>query len=260
MLHAAITVARQAGSLLLEGLDHTPAIELKSPYEVVTDIDRASEQLIVTTLVEQFPDHAILAEEGGGIERTSDYLWVIDPLDGTNNYAHGFPFFSVSIGLLRHGSLFLGVVYDPVRDQMFTAQAGSGAFCNGRRMSVSQTATVAASLLSTGFPYDYGITSENNREQFDRLQSCSQGVRRAGSAALDLAYVASGRFDAHWEFRLKPWDSAAGALLIQEAGGRLTDFQNQTWTPWSQTVIASNAHIHDELLAIIGGIGTANHL
>ena len=251
MLEYAVSVARRAGALLIEGLDRPPAIELKSPFEVVTAIDRASEALIVTALVEQFPGHAIVSEEGAGVECQSAYRWIIDPLDGTNNYAHGFPAFCVSIGLVYHDQLHLGVVYDPLRNELFTAQAGQGAWCNGRRLQVAATPTLAAALVSTGFPYDYGQVLHNNRDQFDRIQSCCQGVRRAGSAALDLAYVAAGRLDAHWELRLKPWDSAAGALMIQEAGGKLSDWRGAAWSPWSDDLVASNGHIHAELMELL---------
>jgi myo-inositol-1(or 4)-monophosphatase len=236
MLDFVTDVARRAGALLLDGLERGRTVELKSAYEVVTDVDRASEALIVGAITERFPDHTIIAEEGGGAERGSEFRWVIDPLDGTNNYAHGFPFFAVSIGLLRGDALALGVVYDPLRGELFSAERGSGAFCNGRQLRVSTTPVLAASLLSTGFPYTYGAGGENNRREFDLLQSRTQGVRRAGAAALDLAYVAMGRLDAHWELRLSPWDSAAGALLVLEAGGRL-----------------SNGHLHDQLVGVLGG-------
>jgi myo-inositol-1(or 4)-monophosphatase len=251
MLEYAISIARRAGELLLAGLDQRPAIELKSPYEVVTAIDRASETLVVQALAEAFPDHTIVSEEGGGVEHDSEYCWLIDPLDGTNNYAHGFPFFSVSIALIYQRQLHLGVVLDPIRNELFTAAAGQGAWCNDRRISVAHTPTLAAALVSTGFPYDYGSVQPNNREQFDRIQACCQGVRRGGSAALDLAYVAAGRLDAHWELRLKPWDSAAAALMIREAGGQLSDWRGEPWHPWSPDLIASNGLIHRELQALM---------
>lgn len=251
MLEFVVQIARRAGALLLAGLEGDPVIELKSPYEVVTAMDRASEALIVGELSRQFPDHAILSEEGGGVERNSDYRWVIDPLDGTNNYAHHYPCFCVSIALVYQAQSILGVVYDPLRDEVFTSQAGQGAWCNGRQMRVAPTASLASALVSTGFPYDYGTNPANNRVQFDRIQSSCQGVRRGGSAALDLAYVAAGRLDAHWELRLKPWDSAAATLMITEAGGTITDWRNGPWTPWSEDLVASNGRIHAELIALM---------
>jgi myo-inositol-1(or 4)-monophosphatase len=247
----AIDIARQAGALLLAGLETRPAAELKSAYEVVTEVDRASEALIVDAIRRAYPEHGILAEEGSGYERNSPYRWVIDPLDGTNNYAHGFPFFSVSIALVEGQQPVLGVILDPLRDELFVAERGGGAECNGRPLRVSSTATLSAALLSTGFPYDFGTAIENNALQFSRIQSRSQGVRRPGSAALDLAYVAAGRLDAHWELRLNPWDSAAGALLVAEAGGRLSTWAGDPWTPWSDRLIASNGHIHNELIAVL---------
>lgn len=251
MLDFTRNLARQAGALLRDGFAHQHTLALKSAYEVVTEMDRASEDLIVAAIRRMYPDHAILAEEGGGVEQESPFLWVIDPLDGTNNYAHNFPFFGVSIALIEDGSLRIGVVYDPLRDELFSAERGDGAFCNERRIQISPTPRLDAALVSTGFPYDYATAAENNYPQFNRIQARTQGVRRAGAAALDLAYVAAGRLDAHWELRLKPWDSAAGALLIQEAGGRLSDWDGKAWTPWSDRLIASNGHIHAELIAAL---------
>lgn len=251
MLSFAIETARRAGALLIDGLACSRTIELKSAYEVVTEADQASEALIVSAIHDAFPDHAVLAEEGGGVERASPFLWIIDPLDGTNNYAHGFPFFSVSIALMEHDTLILGVVFDPLRDELFATERGAGAWCNERRLRVSETPTLTASLVSTGFPYDYATTVDNNTRQFTRIQARTQGVRRAGSAALDLAYVAAGRLDAHWELRLKPWDTAAGALLVLEAGGRLSDWRGAPWNPWNDRLVASNGRIHDELVAAL---------
>ncbi|MFL5807121.1 MAG: inositol monophosphatase family protein [Roseiflexaceae bacterium] len=249
MLDFTIDLARRAGILLLSMLEGQRAVELKSPFELVTDADHASEELIVSAILQQFPDHAIIAEEGGGSGRESAYTWLIDPLDGTNNYAHGFPVFCVSLALLKDGALLLGVIYDPCRDELFSAERGQGARCNGRRIRVSETPTLAAALISTGFPYNYyAIDQDNNAREFNALLGRSQGIRRAGSAALDLAYVAMGRFDAHWELQLQPWDSAAGALLLSEAGGRLSDWRGGAWNPWNDRLVASNGRIHDELL------------
>ncbi len=251
MIPQIIDLARQAGALLVEGLRRGPEAQLKSAYEVVTDIDRASEALIVGSLRRDFPDIDIIAEEGSRYERGASTCWLIDPLDGTNNYAHGFPFFAVSIALVRERDPILGVIFDPLRDEMFVASAGAGAWCNDRPMRVSRTSTLAAALLSTGFPYTYATTPDNNLRQFDRLQSCTQGVRRAGAAALDLAYVAHGRLDGHWEWHLNPWDSAAGALLVREAGGRVSTWAGTTWNPWSDRLVASNGAIHAPLVAVL---------
>jgi myo-inositol-1(or 4)-monophosphatase len=248
MLEFAIEIARRAGALLVEGLQGQPQIELKSPFEVVTDMDRASEQLIVSAIRAEFPNHAILAEEGGGAFGAAQPTWLIDPLDGTNNYAHGFPYFAVSVALWADDQPQLGVVFDPLRGEMFSAAAGRGAYCNERRIHASQVATLGAALVSTGFPYDYGNNPSNNLREFDRIQARCQGVRRAGAAALDLAYIAIGRLDAHWEYDLKPWDTAAGVLLVLEAGGRLSNERGQPWRFADDWLIASNGHIHDELL------------
>jgi myo-inositol-1(or 4)-monophosphatase len=249
MLDFTIDLARRAGMLLLSRLEGQRDMVLKSRFELVTDADHASEELIIKAIAEQFPDHAIVAEESGGAQGESGYTWVIDPLDGTNNYAHGFPAFCVSLGLMKDGQLHLGVIYDPTRDELFSAERGQGARCNGRRLHVSETSTLAASLISTGFPYNfYELDQDNNAREFNTLLGRVQGIRRPGSAALDLAYVAMGRLDAHWELQLKPWDSAAGALLVTEAGGHISDWRGDAWDPWNDRLLASNGHIHDELI------------
>lgn len=251
MLSFTIDLARQAGAVLREGANRPRHIERKGPFDLVTDIDRTSEALVVAAIRKQFPDHAIRAEEGGGVERESPWTWLIDPLDGTNNFAHGFPQYCVSLGLLHEGAPYLGVIYDPIRDELFAGMRGEGATCNGQLIHVSSAARLNDSLLSTGFPYDFATNPQNNAAEFARVHRHVQGIRRAGSAALDLAYVACGRLEAHWEFWLKPWDSAAGALLILEAGGRITEVDGRPWTPWSTSMIASNGHMHDELMDLL---------
>jgi myo-inositol-1(or 4)-monophosphatase len=248
MLDFAIDLAHRAGAILLAGQERERSVSFKRQADLVTDIDRASEALIVAAIHERFPGHAILAEEGGTVEGLGEYQWVIDPLDGTLNYVHGMPFYCVSIGLLRRGELFLGVVYDPTRDELFAAEAGRGAWCNGRRLHVSSTAELAHSMLTTGFPYDRFSRTDNNLEQFARLLLKARDIRRPGAAALDLAYVAAGRSDAHWELGLAPWDMAAGALLVREAGGTLSDWRGEPWRPGGDRLVASNGNIHAELL------------
>jgi myo-inositol-1(or 4)-monophosphatase len=251
MLEFAIDTARRAGVLLLSMFEGQRDVKLKSTFELVTDADHASEALVISAISRQYPDHAVVAEESGGTAAEAGYTWLIDPLDGTNNYAHGLPIFSVSLALLHDGAPLVGVIYDPTRDELFAAERGEGARCNGRRIHVSENASLAASLLATGFPYDYATNPDNNAREFTTLAGRVQGVRRLGSAALDLAYVAMGRFDAFWELRLQPWDSAAGALLVSEAGGRVTDWRGGDWNPWSNRLLASNGHIHDEMVQML---------
>jgi myo-inositol-1(or 4)-monophosphatase len=252
MLDWTADLAYRAGALLRAGLHRAREIELKSRAEVVTDVDRASEALIVGAIRERFPDHRVVAEEGGGVEGSSRYTWLIDPLDGTNNYAHGFPFFCVSLALLEDDQPLIGVVYDPLRDELFTAERGAGARCNGRRLAVSRVARLDAALLTTGFPYNRFIQNDNNLREFGRLLLLAQDVRRPGSAALDLAYIAAGRSEGHWELGLHPWDVAAGALLVTEAGGSVTGWQGQPWAPWDARMVATNGcPLHAELLAAL---------
>jgi myo-inositol-1(or 4)-monophosphatase len=219
--------------------------------DLVTEADKASEAIIVSMLDEAFPDYGIVAEEGGGNNVKSECVWLVDPLDGTTNFAHSYPQFSVSIGLLRAGTAVVGVVYDVLRDELYTAMLNSGARLNGRPIRVSCTPTLDRSLLATGFPYDRQTGSQNNLDHFGEFLMQAQSVLRAGSAALDLAAVASGRLDGYWEFKLNPWDSAAGILLVIEAGGRVTDSSGAAVDFWNGRVVASNGHIHEEMLACL---------
>lgn len=251
MLDFTIALAQQAGAILRDYAGRPHNTGRKSAFELVTDADRASEAHIVTAIHQQFPDHAILAEEGSGVERDSAWQWLVDPLDGTNNFAHGFPYYCVSLALLHEGRPFIGVVFDPNRGELFAAERGKGATCNGVPIRVSAAPTLGDALLSTGFPYDFATNPHNNVAEFARVHRHVQGIRRAGAAALDLANVAYGRLEAHWELGLQPWDGAAGALLVLEAGGHVTDREGQAWTPWSPSMVASNGHIHTELLSIL---------
>ena len=242
-------IAREAGTLLMRHFAHHVTIEYKGEVDLVTEADRASEKLIVERLRARWPEHGIVAEEGTRSETGAEYRWYVDPLDGTTNFAHGYPVFCVSIALARQdGQLEVGVLYDPTRDEMFAAARGGGAKLNGRPIHVSRTASLAQSLLGTGFP-SHKRHKNPNIYFYHQITLRSHGVRRAGSAALDLANVASGRYDGFWEFNLNPWDTAAGVLLVQEAGGNVTRFDGSPFRLDSREVLASNGLIHQELIA-----------
>jgi myo-inositol-1(or 4)-monophosphatase len=255
LLNFAIQTARDAGKILAERFGRSLEITHKGELDLVTESDLASERLIIDRIKSHYPRHAILAEESGTSEpadreRDSDWRWIIDPLDGTTNYAHGYPCFCVSIGLQQNGRLELGVVYDPMRDEVFTAERGQGAALNGRRIRVSSAPDLASSLLCTGFPYDVRERSEFARH-FSNFIMAAQGVRRDGAAALDLAYVAAGRFDGFWEEGLKPWDVAAGALMVEEAGGRVSKYSGEPMDIHSPPIVASNGAVHEEMMRVL---------
>jgi myo-inositol-1(or 4)-monophosphatase len=241
-------IAREAGTLLMGYFAKHVTIEYKGDVDLVTEADRASEKLIVQRLQARWPEHGIVGEEGTRSATEAEYRWYVDPLDGTTNFAHGYPVFCVSIALVRHdGQLEVGVLYDPTRDEMFSAERGQGATLNGKRLQVSKTKALAESLLGTGFP-SHKRHKNPNIHFYHQLTLRSHGVRRAGSAALDLANVASGRYDGFWEFNLNPWDTAAGVLIVQESGGMVTRFDGTPFRLDSREVLASNALIHQELL------------
>jgi len=255
LLNFAIQTARDAGRLLAERFGRNLRVSNKSELDLVTESDLASERLIIDRIKTYYPRHAILAEESGtnppaADGNQSDWRWIIDPLDGTTNYAHGYPCFCVSIGLEHKGSLELGVVYDPMRDELFTAERGEGAALNGKRIRVSPVPNLASALLCTGFPYDVRERSEFARH-FANFIMNAQGVRRDGAAALDLAYVAAGRFDGFWEEGLKPWDVAAGALLIEEAGGKVSDYHRGPLDIFNPPILASNGLIHEQMMRVL---------
>lgn len=250
-LAIAIETARAAGEILRNGLRDVLDIRYKGDINLVTQIDLASERAIVDRLRARCPDHGILAEEGSEHAGRSGYCWLIDPLDGTTNYTHHFPFFCVSIGLEYDKQTVLGVVYDPVRDELFTAARGDGAWCSGRSLTVSTTPDLANSLLVTGFAYDARRSTRNNFRHFVDISRVVQGVRRTGSAALDLCYVAAGRFDGFWELNLSPWDTAAGQVIVEEAGGRVTDFGGAPFSPHMPEVVATNGRIHSAMLEVL---------
>ena len=244
-------IARAAGAILREGYGNVERIEHKGAIDLVTEFDHRSEALILRELRQAYPAHAIHAEESGKSSITNDYEWLIDPLDGTTNFAHSFPVFAVSLGLTFRGQLQAGVVYDPLRDEVFAVEAGQGATLNGQPLHVSDETVLDRSLLATGFPYDVRTNPHNNFAQFVQFQLRAQAVRRAGSAALDCAWVAAGRLEGYWEFRVKPWDVGAGALLVREAGGRVTTASGDENFLGRDSIVASNNHIHEQMLKVL---------
>ena len=247
----AILTAKKAGLLLRRKLAQKRKVTYKGAVNLVTEMDWASEKVIVSTLSRHFPNHGFLAEEKAARQGVSPFRWVIDPLDGTTNYAHGFPIFCVSIALEKENELILGVVYDPMRQELFLAEKGKGARLNGKRIHVSSTRKLSRSLLATGFPYDLRESPVNNFDHFQNFGLQVHAVRRTGSAALDLCYVAAGRFDGFWEMKLGPWDLAAGSLIIREAGGKVTDFSGENLGLDGRYVLASNGKIHHEMIALL---------
>ena len=253
-LETAVDVAREAGTLLANFFERRVPFELKGDFDLVTEADRASEKLVVERLRTHFPTHGIMAEEGGGHESPSEYRWFVDPLDGTTNFAHSFPMFNVTLGLERAGEMIAGVIYDPIRQEMFTAERCSGAWLNNRRIHVSGAKRLEDSLASTGFP-SRKRHQNVNIHFYHQMAMTSHGVRRTGSAAIDLAYVACGRLDAFWEFGLKPWDMAAGTLMVAEAGGAISDMNGQ---PHSVTasghLLADNGAVHGQIVDLFSEI------
>lgn len=248
----AIDVARAAGDLLRRELAGTRRIAFKgSPTNLVTEMDARAEALIVDGLLAAFPGDGVLAEERGAQAGTSGRRWIIDPVDGTTNYAHGLPLYCVSIALETAGRIELGVAFDPSHQEMFVAERGRGAFCNDSRLEVSGATTLEASLLATGFPYDVRTNPDNNVKEYGAFSMRARGVRRLGSAVLYLAWLAAGRFDGYWELRLGAWDVAAAGLMVEEAGGRLTSLTGGPIDLQHPTVVASNGRIHDEMLAVL---------
>lgn len=251
-LETAVAIAREAGALLVNYFGRV-AFEVKGEFDLVTEADRASEKLIVERLRSHFPSHAIVAEEGGGHENGSEYRWYVDPLDGTTNFAHSNPLFNVTLALEHNREMVAGVVFDPVRQEMFSAERGGGAFLNNRRIRVSRIQQAENALLCTGFPSrkrDYNV----NIHFYYQTAMATHGVRRTGSAALDLAWVACGRLDGFWEFGLKPWDMAAGRLLVSEAGGRYSDMHGKPHDFSSHHLLVSNGAIHDQVLGLFAEV------
>lgn len=253
-LDFARTTAREAGQLLCQFYHQAHTVRQKSSeIDVVTEADLASERLIVDAIRAQFADHHILSEEGlgdlQGLVGGTTCLWLVDPLDGTVNYAHDYPFWGVSLALAARGQVQIGVTYDPLRDELYWSERGHGAWCNGERMHVSDVTELRGALLATGFAYKRATLADNNLAEFGALMPHVQGVRRAGAAVLDLAHVADGRLDGYWEMHLNPWDWAAGWLFVEEAGGLVTSMQGEPWSLGTENLVASNGHLHGHLLA-----------
>jgi myo-inositol-1(or 4)-monophosphatase len=251
----AVEAARAAGDLIRDALGHDPAeldLHKKGAIDLVTDVDRAAEATILARLRAAFPHHGILAEESGGEARSEGFQWLVDPLDGTTNFAHGHPHCAVSLALLNDQRPLLGVIFDPGRDELFVAVEGAGAELNGRPLRVSRTDELDHSLMTTGFAYDRRQRADAYVPLFQAFMVRTQGVRRMGAASLDLAWVAAGRFDGFWEYGLNPWDVAAGLLLVTEAGGRITDYEGGAFSPLRPTrLVASNGRIHSAMLDVL---------
>ncbi len=226
-------------------------VEFKGDINLVTDVDKKSEEILVRTINTKFPDHDILAEEGTGQRRDSPYKWIIDPLDGTTNFAHGYPLFSISVALEYKNDIIGGVVYDPLRDEIFRAFRGNGAFLNDRPITISATPSLDRALLATGFAYNFKKAADNNLSHFNNMLYRAQAVRRDGVASVDLCYVACGRFDGFWELNLYPWDTAAGTLVATEAGAKLTKFDSSKYSIYEKDILISNGRIHKEMIAVL---------
>ncbi len=247
--------AEAAGTLIRESWQQVKEIHYKSAIDLVTATDRRAEEQIVHILLKNFPGHSILAEEENTVDRpNSSYRWIIDPLDGTTNFVHAYPQVSVSIALEREGELILGLVYDPLREERFRATKDQGAFLNQGRIRVSNVDGLDKALLATGFPYDRRENANLYLAFFKAFMTSTQGIRRAGSAALDLCYLACGRLDGFWELKLHPWDTAAGSLIVREAGGMLTDFSGKGFSIWGEETLASNGPIHAEMLEVLAQV------
>lgn len=251
LLQTALLAVQAAGQYIFESIDKVLEINYKGRANIVTQVDRGSEDIIISVIKEKFPDHSIMAEERPAINTTSDYKWIIDPLDGTTNYIHGFPIFSISIALALRNEVILGVVYDPIKYELYSAIKNFGAYLNKKKIRVSTVKKLTTALVATGFPYEVRENFFLNMKIFQNMYKNTQGVRRAGSAALDLCYVACGRLDGFWEFELNPWDIAAGALIVKEAGGLITNTENNPYCLEDKHIIASNQLIHSEIYKII---------
>lgn len=255
MIADLIQISKEAGELIRNNFGKAHAIEFKTnELNLVTESDKASEKLITDFVKKKYPTHGILAEEGSEANRTAEYLWVIDPLDGTTNFAHGLPIFSVSIGVQKNGETIAGVVYDVMRDVVYSAEEGGGSFENGRKISVSKNENLGHSVLVTGFPYNIKENPDKANERFIAFLKKSRAIRRLGSAAIDFCYVASGVFDGFWEVSLHPWDICAGKLIVEEAGGLVTNFDNNPINIYSKQILATNKSVHQKMIEVLNSV------
>lgn len=244
-------LALEAGEILKRKFGKVRRINFKGEINIVTEADCISQEYIKKSIKEKYPDHSILSEEDLEIKSSAPFRWIVDPLDGTTNFAHGLPIFAVSIAVEYEGEIFTGVVYNPISKELFWAERGEGAFLGKRRIKVSETNSLSKALLATGFPYDIREDSNNNLNHFSNFALKAQAIRRLGAAALDLCYVACGRFDGFWELKLFPWDVAAGILIVEEAGGKITDFKGFPTDIYSKEIVASNGKIHNEMIKVL---------
>lgn len=259
IFNVAWEAANAAGEIIRENWQQPKTIDYKGAIDLVTSVDRESERTIVDVIRRNFPDHSILAEEETDVQGTQhEYRWVIDPLDGTTNFAHSYPQFCVSIALEHNGRVIVGLVYDPIRGECFKAALGQGATLNDKPIRTSTAGELDKSLLATGFPYDRRDFADFYLTYFKAFLTRCQGIRRGGSAALDLCYVACGRLDGFWELKLKPWDIAAGALIVAEAGGKLSDFCGKPFSIWGRETLATNSLIHDQIVRVASLLADAH--
>lgn len=255
MIEGIIQISKEAGELIRNAFGKAHSIEFKTnELNLVTETDKASEKLITDFIRKKYPSHGILAEEGSEANRSAEYLWVIDPLDGTTNFAHGLPIFSVSIGLQKNGETIAGVVYDVMRDIVYSTEKNSGSFENGRRLQVSKNENLGHSMLVTGFPYDVKDNPDKAYERFIEFLKHARAIRRLGSAAIDFCYVANGAFDGFWEVSLHPWDLCAGKLIVEEAGGLVTDFDGNKIDIYSKRILGTNGSIHQKMIDVMKSV------
>lgn len=255
MLNDIIQISKEAGELIRNAFGKSHSVKFKTnELNLVTETDKASEKLITDFIRKKYPTHGILAEEGSEINRKADYLWVIDPLDGTTNFTHGLPIFAVSIGVQKNGETIAGVVYDVMRNVVYSAEKGSGSFENEKRISVSKNENLGHSVLVTGFPYNIKENPDKATERFAEFLKHSRAIRRLGSAAIDFCYVANGVFDGFWEVSLQPWDICAGKLIVEEAGGIVTDFDGNKIDIFTKRILATNKLVHQKMIDVLNGV------